>query len=98
MSASTAAFAALYTAMFANGLSATTDATLTIEPPARSRWGSATRVVSNRPTTLVSMAERGARAGEVAQRVGFESAAHFARELKRRFGRSPTQYAPRAST
>lgn len=44
------------------------------------------------------MAEHGARAGEVAARVGFESAAHFAREFKRRFGRSPTEYTPRAST
>ncbi len=44
------------------------------------------------------MAEHGARAGDVAARVGFESAAHFAREFKRRFGRSPTQYTPRAST
>lgn len=44
------------------------------------------------------MAEHGARAGEVAARVGFESAAHFAREFKRRFGRSPTHYTPRAST
>lgn len=37
----------------------------------------------------------GARAGEVGARVGFESAAHFAREFKRRFGRSPSQYTPR---
>jgi AraC-like DNA-binding protein len=41
------------------------------------------------------MAEHGARAGEVAGRVGFESAAHFTREFKRRFGRPPSQYAPR---
>jgi AraC-like DNA-binding protein len=44
------------------------------------------------------MAEHGARAGEVAARVGFESAAHFAREFKRRFGRPPTHYTPRASS
>ncbi len=43
------------------------------------------------------MTEQGARASEVASRVGFESAAHFAREFKRRFGRSPTQYTARAS-
>lgn len=42
------------------------------------------------------MTAQGARAGDVATKVGFESAAHFAREFKRRFGRSPTQL--RAST
>ncbi len=41
------------------------------------------------------MTQSGARAGDVAARVGFESAAHFAREFKRRFGRSPSQYTPR---
>lgn len=44
------------------------------------------------------MSEHGARAGEVATRVGFESAAHFAREFKRRFGRSPSNYTPRPPT
>lgn len=34
----------------------------------------------------------GARAGEVASRVGFESAAHFTREFKRRFGVPPSHY------
>jgi AraC-like DNA-binding protein len=34
----------------------------------------------------------GARAGDVATRVGFESAAHFARWFKRRFGTPPSQY------
>jgi len=34
----------------------------------------------------------GARAGEVALAVGFESPAHFAREFKRRFGVSPSRY------
>lgn len=33
-----------------------------------------------------------ARASEVATRVGFESAAHFTREFKRRFGTPPNQY------
>jgi AraC-like DNA-binding protein len=42
------------------------------------------------------MTESGARAGDVATRVGFESPAHFAREFKRRFGRSPSNYTPRA--
>jgi len=41
------------------------------------------------------MSEQGSRAGDVAARVGFESAAHFAREFKRRYGRSPSQYTPR---
>jgi AraC-like DNA-binding protein len=36
------------------------------------------------------LAEQGARAGEVATQVGFESAAHFAREFKRRYGHPPT--------
>jgi AraC-like DNA-binding protein len=44
----------------------------------------------------VLMSEHGARAGDVAARVGFETAAHFAREFKRRYGRSPSQYTPRA--
>ena len=39
------------------------------------------------------LATSGARAGDVASRVGFESAAHFAREFKRRFGVSPSRYA-----
>jgi AraC-like DNA-binding protein len=34
----------------------------------------------------------GARANEVASRVGFESAAHFTREFKRRFGVPPSHY------
>lgn len=41
------------------------------------------------------LGEPGARAGDVGLRVGFESAAHFAREFKRRFGTPPSQYAPR---
>lgn len=36
--------------------------------------------------------ESGARASEVATNVGFESAAHFTREFKRRFGVPPTHY------
>lgn len=39
------------------------------------------------------LAEHGARAGEVGHRVGFDSAAHFAREFKRRFGVPPSRYA-----
>jgi AraC-like DNA-binding protein len=35
--------------------------------------------------------ESGARAGEVGVRVGFESAAHFAREFKRRYGAPPSR-------
>jgi AraC-like DNA-binding protein len=38
---------------------------------------------------------QGARASEVALRVGYESAAHFARDFKRRFGASPVRYARR---
>jgi AraC-like DNA-binding protein len=38
------------------------------------------------------LGEHGARAGDVASRVGFESPAHFAREFKRRFGTPPSQY------
>jgi AraC-like DNA-binding protein len=34
----------------------------------------------------------GARAGDVAVHVGFESPAHFAREFKRRYGLSPSRY------
>jgi AraC-like DNA-binding protein len=41
------------------------------------------------------LGEHGARAGEVASRVGFESAAHFTREFKRRFGSPPSQFRPR---
>jgi AraC-like DNA-binding protein len=37
------------------------------------------------------MLAQGARAGEVAMSVGFESPAHFAREFKRRFGISPSK-------
>src|SRR5215468_6080950 len=37
----------------------------------------------------------GARASEVALRVGYESPAHFARDFKRRFGASPVRYAQR---
>jgi AraC-like DNA-binding protein len=39
----------------------------------------------------------GARAGDVARDVGFESPAHFAREFKRRFGVSPSRYAFRGT-
>lgn len=35
------------------------------------------------------------RAGEVALQVGFESAPHFTREFKRRFGAPPSQFLPR---
>jgi len=38
------------------------------------------------------LGERGARPSEVATQVGFESAAHFAREFKRRFGVPPSHY------
>jgi len=38
---------------------------------------------------------KGARASEVALRVGYESPAHFARDFKRRFGASPARYARR---
>jgi len=38
---------------------------------------------------------QGARASEVALRVGYESPAHFARDFKRRFGASPVRYAQR---
>jgi AraC-like DNA-binding protein len=34
----------------------------------------------------------GARASDVALRVGYESAAHFTRDFKRRFGSSPVRY------
>jgi AraC-like DNA-binding protein len=37
----------------------------------------------------------GARASDVALRVGYESPAHFARDFKRRFGAPPTRYARR---
>src|SRR5262245_1118706 len=37
----------------------------------------------------------GARASEVALRVGYESPAHFSRDFKRRFGTSPARYARR---
>ena len=37
----------------------------------------------------------GARASDVAVRVGYESPAHFARDFKRRFGAPPTRYARR---
>jgi AraC-like DNA-binding protein len=37
----------------------------------------------------------GARASEVALRVGYQSPAHFARDFKRRFGASPVRYARR---
>lgn len=36
--------------------------------------------------------EQGARAGDVAAQVGFESPAHFAREFKRKFGAPPSHY------
>jgi AraC-like DNA-binding protein len=38
------------------------------------------------------LVESGARSSEVATTVGFESAAHFTREFKRRFGVPPTHY------
>jgi AraC-like DNA-binding protein len=38
---------------------------------------------------------QGARASEVALRVGYESPAHFARDFKRRFGASPVRYSRR---
>jgi AraC-like DNA-binding protein len=38
------------------------------------------------------LGEPGARASDVAARVGFESAAHFAREFKRRYGTPPSRY------
>jgi AraC-like DNA-binding protein len=37
----------------------------------------------------------GARASEIALRVGYESPAHFSRDFKRRFGTSPARYARR---
>jgi len=43
------------------------------------------------------LGHHGARAGDVASRVGFESAAHFTREFKRRFGVPPSQVLPRPS-
>lgn len=44
------------------------------------------------------LAEGNVRAGEVALCVGFESAPHFTREFKRRFGAPPSQFLPRAAT
>ena len=40
----------------------------------------------------------GMRAGEAAEKVGFESTAHFAREFKSRFDASPTEYVRRMLT
>ena len=40
----------------------------------------------------------GMRAGEAAEKVGFESAAHFTREFKSRFDASPTEYVRRMRT
>jgi AraC-like DNA-binding protein len=40
------------------------------------------------------LGEHGARAGQIASRVGFESAAHFTREFKRRYGAPPSQFRP----
>jgi len=40
------------------------------------------------------LGEQGARASDVATQVGFESAAHFAREFKRRYGTPPSRYRP----
>jgi AraC-like DNA-binding protein len=40
--------------------------------------------------------ETGARAGDVGVQVGFESAAHFAREFKRRYGAPPSRFAQSA--
>jgi AraC-like DNA-binding protein len=42
--------------------------------------------------------QHGARAGEVAAQVGFESPAHFTREFKRRFGAPPSQLLRAAPT
>jgi len=39
------------------------------------------------------LVSEGARASDVAIRVGYESPAHFARDFKRRFGAPPTRYA-----
>jgi AraC-like DNA-binding protein len=41
------------------------------------------------------LGEHGARPGDVATRVGFETAAHFTREFKRRYGVPPSQFLPR---
>jgi len=41
------------------------------------------------------MLSQGARASEVALRVGYESPAHFARDFKRRFGAPPVRYVQR---
>jgi AraC-like DNA-binding protein len=42
------------------------------------------------------LGEQGTRPTEVAQTVGFESAAHFSREFKRRYGTPPSRYRERA--
>ena len=49
------------------------------------------RLDAARPLLL----SEGARASEVALRVGYESPAHFTRDFKRRFGASPVRYARR---
>lgn len=42
------------------------------------------------------LGEQGTRPSEVAQAVGFESAAHFTRQFKRRYGSPPSRYRERA--
>jgi AraC-like DNA-binding protein len=44
------------------------------------------------------LGEQGARPTQVAREVGFESAAHFTREFKRRFGTPPSRYRERVVT
>ncbi len=46
-------------------------------------------------TARTLLLSEGARASDVALRVGYESPAHFARDFKRRFGAPPTRYARR---
>jgi AraC-like DNA-binding protein len=44
------------------------------------------------------LGEKGTRPSEVAREVGFESAAHFTREFKRRYGTPPSRYRDRVAT
>jgi AraC-like DNA-binding protein len=44
------------------------------------------------------LGEQGTRPSEVAQAVGFESAAHFTRQFKRRYGSAPSHYRGRAQS
>ncbi len=44
------------------------------------------------------LGEMGARPTDVAKEVGFESAAHFTREFKRRYGTPPSRYRDRVVT